>query len=65
MNIVRSLGITLGEISSTFDRGNSAILNSCRRISKEAETDQKLKGIILEIEEEVKKSTIALIPSST
>lgn len=55
MAIARSVGLTMQDISEGFDgRGNSSILNSCRRVRKEAKSDEELNKILLEIEAAIK-----------
>lgn len=51
MLIARSKGLTLTEIGQAFDgRGNSSILNSCKKVQKDLENDHQLKKLVEEIE---------------
>ena len=55
MAIARSAGLSMQDISLGFDgRGNSSILNSCRRVRKEAKNDKELNTLLTEIEAQIK-----------
>jgi chromosomal replication initiator protein len=57
MSIARTAGMSLNEISEGFNgRGNSAILNSCRRIQQLAKEDSELQSLIQEVNTEITKS---------
>ncbi|MDJ0625367.1 MAG: chromosomal replication initiator protein DnaA [Candidatus Caenarcaniphilales bacterium] len=54
MAIARSSGLSLGEISRSFDgRGNSAIINACKRVQQETKKDDTVSSIFNQIKEKV------------
>jgi chromosomal replication initiator protein len=58
MTVARSVGLSLSEISQGFDgRGNSAILNSIKRVQTDAKSDPQLSNMLDEIIAEVKRES--------